>query len=533
MRRLGKGVLAATGVLAALWLGGRVLLEVQFPERAPGEVLFPDPMAELPLATAFAQLPADSKVQSRLRLLEGNAEAWAERWRLLQQAEYRLDISYFILKQDVFGVAFLGHLIQRARDGVRVRVLLDAMGTAMSRDLLGNDYLDTLVATPNVAVRMYRPLRYRYLDAFLTLTPAAILASDHDKILLADGRFAVIGGRNISAEYFTPLADSPTAFHDLDVLFGAEHVGSTVVTAFDAQYLGGEAHPVALESVDLHDSTEDLLLAYRAMDAWLAGTPIRTELAAQIRARGLPWLEQLQAVPHLRGVLHAPRPPMFQAEVRLLDSRTRLRRVDDPVTRSLIRLVRSARKSLLIQSPYLVLPEAAVDVLAEAAARGVAISVLTNSPLSSDNAWSQAFFLRQWPELLARVPGLRLFVVGGRHNLHGKMAVIDGRLSLIGTYNLDPLSMALNGELLAAIWSPPFAARVSEKPQAMIRAGAPVVFQYRIARGATGHPLRDRSGRPVVVFGPDDHLHPDQWRRVRRYRNLLAGVEVLPGLPLF
>ena len=77
---------------------------------------------------------------------------------------------------------------------------------------------------------------------------------------------------------------------------------------------------------------------------------------------------------------------------------------DDPITRSLIRLVRSARKEIFIQSPYLVLPREAVDVLAEAAGRGVRITILTNSPLSSDNAMSQGVFLEQWPELLARVP---------------------------------------------------------------------------------------------------------------------------------
>ena len=65
-------------------------------------------------------------------------------------------------------------------------------------------------------------------------------------------------------------------------------------------------------------------------------------------------------------------------------------------------------------------------MLAEAAGRGVRITILTNSPLSSDNAMSQAVFLEQWPELLARLPGARLFVTGDRHNLHGKLAVFDG-----------------------------------------------------------------------------------------------------------
>ena len=53
---------------------------------------------------------------------------------------------------------------------------------------------------------------------FLTLNPAAALLSDHDKILLADGRRTLIGGRNIAGEYFGSLQDDPRAFRDTDLL---------------------------------------------------------------------------------------------------------------------------------------------------------------------------------------------------------------------------------------------------------------------------------------------------------------------------
>ena len=82
-----------------------------------------------------------------------------------------------------------------------------------------------------------------------------------------------------------------------------------------------------------------------------------------------------------------------------------------------------------MQSPYLVLSEEGIALLADAGRRGVAITVLTNSPVSSDNALSQAFFLEQWPDLLARVPGMRLFVGGSPHTLHGKSAVFDDQVT--------------------------------------------------------------------------------------------------------
>jgi len=522
--RFGRLVLLALAGMTATWLIGHLLLDVQFPDPLVTSAdVAPFDGRDRSLREIFDSLPAEGAAESRVALLDDNLLAWAERWRLLANARKRLDISYFILEQDVFGIAFLGHLVHKAGQGLAIRVLLDAIGTNMSRDVQGNDYLDTLVQTPNVAVKLYRPLRYRFQDAFLTLNPAAIVASDHDKILLADGVHGLIGGRNIAAEYFSGLDVDSKAFRDADAVLTGRGAGAVLEVVFESQYDGGEAHAVTREIVDLLDSSSDLLLAYQAMDYWLRGDPIPEAVSARIRERRLPWLDELQARPGLRGVLVSPSPESVQAPVRFLDSRTRLIRTDDPITASLERLVRGAKKSIFIVNPYLVLSERAVSLLEDAARRGVDITVLTNSPLSSDNPLSQAFFLEQWPELMARVSTLRLFAAGDRHNLHGKFAVIDGQLGLLGTYNLDPLSMALNSELVAAVWSARFAERLLETGRRLIAEGPPTIHEYRIARDANGRPRRDEDGRAVVAFGPDDHLDRDDWTAVRSYRRLVRG----------
>ncbi|MEZ4599475.1 MAG: phosphatidylserine/phosphatidylglycerophosphate/cardiolipin synthase family protein [Syntrophotaleaceae bacterium] len=524
-----KGIAIGAGFLVGLWVLGRAFLTVQLPSREGRREAFPDPMgSEVTLREAFDTLPHEGGQKASLRLLEDNSQAWLERWRLLDGAGERLDICYFILKQDVFGTAFLGHLVQKAREGVEIRILLDAMGTKMSRSFTGNDYLDALVNTGNITIRMYRPLIYRYTDAFLTLNPAAVWVSEHDKILLADGRRALIGGRNISTEYFAPIEDNPTVFRDTDLVLSGEAIGAALQAAFASGYASGEAKAVAREEVDLNDATDELLLAYEAMDAWLHDRPMTEAVLAKMEQKGLPWLKQLEEMPHLRGALQRGLPKSREAEVRLLDSRTRLVKADDPITRTLIRLVRSAREEIFIQSPYLVLPREAVEVLAEAAERGVRITVITNSPLSSDNAMSQAVFLEQWPELLARVPGLELYVAPDRHNLHGKLAVFDRRLALVGTYNLDILSLAMNSELVAAIWSEAVAEEILQPRRRDIRAGE-ILVQYRIARTDDGTPRRGKDGRVMVEWGPVDHLDLDEMRKIRIYRGLYRMISRLKG----
>ncbi|MBI3899144.1 MAG: phospholipase D family protein [Gammaproteobacteria bacterium] len=157
-----------------------------------------------------------------------------------------------------------------------------------------------------------------------------------------------------------------------------------------------------------------------------------------------------------------------------------------------------------------------------------------NSPISSDNALSQAFFMEQWPELLANVPGLRIFVSGKPHTVHSKLTVFDDQVALVGTYNLDPISMAINSEIMAAVWSRRFAEDVGAHAYQQVKHGTPYVYEYTIQRDAKGRAVRGQDGRPIVTFGPKDHAQPDEWRKVQLYWTMLRAAEKVPGFsPLF
>jgi phosphatidylserine/phosphatidylglycerophosphate/cardiolipin synthase-like enzyme len=526
----GRSAIAVLLVLVAAWVLGNVVVDLKFDGRDPnGDPTFITSEKGNTLREVFEGLPARGFVDSRIELLDDNVEAWAARWRLLAASSDTLEISYFILDPDIFGISFLGHLLHKAQEGTRVRILLDAIGTSLSREINGNDYLDALAGVPNVTVKIYRPYWSRFRDAFLTLNPLSVIMSEHDKILVADDRQALIGGRNIARDYLADPRDYNRAFRDADLLITTARKGMGIQSAFTAGFESAQAYAVKSEAFDLKDSRADLLLAYEAMNSWVRGAPMPPRIAGAIRERGLPWLEDLEKLPRLKGAMRKRTGAVARAEVRLLDSRPRLFRSDDAISQSLARLVKAARREIFIQTPYLMLSPPAVSVLQQAAARGVRITILTNSPVSTDNPLSQAIFLEQWPKLLAKVPALRLFVVADVRNIHGKLAAIDGELALIGTYNLDPLSMSLNGELAAAIWSDRFAAQLLRKPRRLISKGAPLVHEYRIGRDAEGRPRRDGEGRLVIAFGPEDHSSPEQWKTVQGLRKVVRAAACLPG----
>ncbi len=531
MRRPATVVLTAT-LLAGVLIGcAGVLRAARTPDPDPEPAAKPAPYAsDATLRSTFETFPPTADAPARVRLLTSNTDAWVERWRLLAETQRSLDVTYFILHEDVFGVAFLGHLVKKAKEGVNVRLLLDAFGTTMSRSLRGNDYLDELVNTGHANVKIFRPRWTRYVEALFTLDPTVALASEHDKIIVSDGRRSLIGGRNIGVEYFAQPGAEPDVFHDTDVRLDSAQVAIALRRAFESQYASTHAKNAAGEMLNLVSRESELLDAYTAMDAWLRASP---------GDAGTPqgaWKADLEKLSGLRGALHRATPPAFTVETRVLDSKARVggAATDDPITRGLVRLVEGARKTIVIQSPYLVLSEEGVEVLARAGRRGVAISVLTNSPVSSDNALSQAFFLEQWPEILARVPKMRIFVGGRERTLHDKAAVFDDVVSLVGTYNLDPTSMVLNSEVVAAVWSSEFARAVGAEPRRLIAAGSPSVYEYTIARDSAGNAVRDGDGHVRVTFGPRDHCTPERWATLGAYWTTLKAVKGFTGLsPLF
>jgi phosphatidylserine/phosphatidylglycerophosphate/cardiolipin synthase-like enzyme len=530
-----KGFFLFLGAAIAVWVAINAMFDIR-----PDPPVAPDPTLQLAayrsdmnLREVFETFPDHGAEHAELRLLQDNNLAWAARWDLLDKAKRSIDISYFILRQDVFGVSLLGHLLKKAQEGVKVRILLDAFGSRLSWHPQGNDYLDTLVNTGNVEVRMYRPLRNRVVEGLLRLSPVVALASEHDKILVVDDERTITGGRNIATEYFAHPDDAEFVFQDVEVEIRDRRIAQAMTKAFEAQYNSDDSGQITRESVDIQSQSRDLNMAYQAMKVWLSGKALSDESARDMGAHGLGWVQELHDMRHLKGGLAKALPEYLRAESRVLDSVTRFKETDDTISQAGARLITSARKEIFIQSPYVVLADEAIELFAQASEREIPIVMLTNSPASTDSMVSQAFFLEQWPHLLARIPSLQLYGNGADQKIHAKIAAFDKVLSLVGTYNLSPESMAMNSEVMVAIWSSEFAEKLTANPRARLAAGEPKAYRYRIARNDDGTPRRDEDGEPIAEFGPEDHTESEKMTKLQIYRKTLKAADMLPGVSPF
>src|SRR5690606_38863707 len=137
--------------------------------------------------------------------------------------------------------ALVDELLAAADRGVRIRLLLD--DTASD----GRDYqIAVLAAHPQIQVRVFNPLHLgRSTGVTRTLGRLFNLSRQHrrmhNKLWLADGSLAIVGGRNLGDEYFN--AKPELNFTDIDLLC-AGPVAEQLAHGFDQYWNHALSKPI-------------------------------------------------------------------------------------------------------------------------------------------------------------------------------------------------------------------------------------------------------------------------------------------------
>ena len=354
-----------------------------------------------------------------VRLLDSVLEAAASRVESVVGAKREVLASSFIVGDDPFSLGALALLRDAARRGIKVKLLIDSQWNKIP------DAVQAHLADEGVEIRTYHPFVWGNLH-WLTRRL-------HDKLIVVDGDVLIAGGRNIESTYFG---------------LGPSQVGRRNYIDCDVEVRGAlprEARDYFLALWESHHVKERKKLAPYAEKA---------EAARQLDSYQA-WLDARIAVAR-------------KAPVPLLDpplSVERLRFLHDPIGRKdphrgvgpelLARLDR-AKVSIAIESPYLITTRTFRRGVERAIARGVSVRILTNSLSTTDNLWAQAGYVGSERRLVKS--GIELWEYHGEESLHSKVAVIDDRWLIVGSFNLDPRSEYLNSEIAVEIDSPALAA---------------------------------------------------------------------------
>ncbi len=141
---------------------------------------------------------------NRTQFIPTGTEAYQNLVDSIQAAEKSIDITTFILSHDAVGRRIVKELAKKARKGVKVRLLIDAIGSWGKKTLY---MLELEKAGGKIE---------RFMPVFPISFPGATNLRNHRKIAIFDKSRAIIGGRNIGLDYMGPTV-SPNRWQDLGV----------------------------------------------------------------------------------------------------------------------------------------------------------------------------------------------------------------------------------------------------------------------------------------------------------------------------
>jgi len=173
-------------------------------------------MATAPPPSASASDPWFTVDGNRLRLLDTGPLRLEALLRLIDGATDSLRILYYIYEDDDAGRQVRDALFEAYRRGVAVSLIVDGFGSDHAAD---NDFFTPLEEAGIAVCRFIPRFGRRYL------------LRNHQKLALADGRRVIVGGFNVSDDYFGTPADQ--AWRDLGLLVDGPAVGD-LAGYFDA-----------------------------------------------------------------------------------------------------------------------------------------------------------------------------------------------------------------------------------------------------------------------------------------------------------
>jgi cardiolipin synthase C len=507
-------------LLLAAWAVGCASLPANNPH-APSHAF------AAPEQTALGQLVLQRRAQDHARsdsgfaLLSSVDTAYEARVSLIRAARKSIDLQYYAIHADGSTEVLLHELRHAAQRGVRVRVLLDDMNT------VGKDaQVLRLAFEPNFEVRLFNPLagpRDSLVGHIIASAQDAtrIAKRMHNKLFVVDNAVGITGGRNLGDAYFGN--DGKSNFVDLDVL-AAGRIVRDMSASFDRYWNDELAYPV---QTLVKPAELDRL---RALPNGAPPPPDRPD------ARNFDWRS-------LR-LIWAPA-VLLQDEPGKIGPDDDEVNAHDTVIDGLLHVMDGAKQDVLIVSAYFVPGKMMMDRFRQLKKRGVRVRVLTNSLASNDAPAAHAGYVRYRKDLLAI--GVELHEMraeqpaggsagnaglgsggGGskgaaaRASLHSKAVVIDGRLTVIGSMNLDLRSRAKNSEVGLVIRSGTLARAVTNQIEDMIAHGAySLEFEsdhHVVWRAPPGAPFKDGTNEPgaslkqralaaaIAPFAPDEML---------------------------
>ncbi len=363
----------------------------------------PNPASARELFSALESLSDTPLYQdSQASLLIDGPKTYEAMLEAIRSARETVHLETYIFADDEIGQRFADALIERSRAGVTVRVIYDSIGSWISDEEFFN-----LLGDAGVHVQ-----EFNSINPLEGGNPLSANNRTHRKLLIVDDSVAFTGGINVSNSYSSASNDRLKERSD-PLLSGWRDthlaVRGPAVAAFQSAF------------ADNWDG-EDLS---PPKDEYSTCAPARScnDVIAVLRSDGGDGKES-------------------------------------PIYRAYLEAMRRAQDRIWITQAYFAPDETFMELLGDAAARGVDVRLIV--PGISDSPAILHASRSRYGRLLKR--GMRIYETTGTF-LHAKTAVVDGVWSTVGSSNLDYRSFLHNDEVNAIVMGTDFGGQMEEQFQ--------------------------------------------------------------------
>lgn len=315
----------------------------------------------------------------------------------LNKAKHHIHMEYYIVKNDTIGNEIKNILIKKAKEGVRVRFIMDRVGCIK----IGKKYIkDLRDAGVDVAVYSY------ILAPLLRNINTQINYRNHRKIVVIDGEVGFLGGINIGDEY---MGKGRLGYwRDTHLMVRGDFIIGLQAVFLDDFW--------AIKNANEGSFTYD--------EDFKHYFPETKKSSGKI----------------MQLVTSGPDSEM------------------PSIMQGTSKLISMAKDHIYITTPYFVPTEGIMDALKIAALGGIDVRILF--PGRFDHLWVY-YASRTYLEELIRC-GVKVYFYKKDGFVHAKSITVDGKISMVGTANMDIRSYVLNYEINAVIYDGETTKRLEE-----------------------------------------------------------------------
>ncbi|HBA64038.1 MAG TPA: phospholipase D family protein [Lachnospiraceae bacterium] len=360
----------------------------------------------------------DSQTSQRACVVETNQEALSFRLDLFERAKESIILSTFDIRPGKSTDDLFAALYAAADRGVQVQILVDGMYGLLH--MTGEDIFLAAGIHPNIEIRFYNIPNL--------LMPWTIHGRMHDKYILVDQEYLLMGGRNTFDYFIGDYTRSKGYDREVFVMSDAGEEDSAVQQV--SRYFQNMWENEACRTV------------YDTRPAW------KKEKLKKEVSRLLTHYNDMEQKGQLEELSYQELTVAIE-KATLLTNPTHIFGKEPYIFEELRQLMLSAEERVMIHTPYIVCSEEMYRGLTEVAEAVPDSRMIVNSIEAGDNVCASSDYLRHRDEVLET--GFRLYEYMGDHSTHGKSLLVDDDISVIGSYNFDNRSTYVDTETMLVI----------------------------------------------------------------------------------